>query len=184
MEASRALSRLFGVVKLAPLVWCLAAAGATFAQPTPLGGNLLPRSDFRPLSRTEDKAFASTRRLFQPAHARMTSNALGRLPDITGGRVGARKAMPIKRGQELGLQFRPDRREPMQGNYLEPQPNQPFSNDSQSQFRPLASRRKPTYEELESQRQAVGQPAPAAPFGYAPLQPPPPAPFGMPFRPW
>jgi len=183
VDVPRALSLLGGITWMVPVLWCLAAAGPTFAQPMPQGSTVTPRADFRPLSRAEDKAAFQPRRLFPPARARTMHNAAGRLPDITGGRISARKAMPITRGQELGLRFRPDKREPVQGSYLEPL-DQPLSNQPQSQFRPLASRRKPTYEELESQREAPGQPAPAAPFVYGPFQPPPLAPFGMPLRPW
>ena len=184
MDVPRALSLLVGILRVVPVVWCLAAAGATFAQPTPQGSTVAPRADFRPLSRAEDKTAFQPRRPLPPARARTMTNASGRLPDITGGRVGARKALPITRGQELGLRFRPDKHEPVQGGYPEPISGQSLSNETQTQFRPLASRRKPTYEELESQRQAIGRPAPATPFAYGPLQPPPLPPFGMPLPPW
>jgi hypothetical protein len=80
-------------------------------------------------------------------------------------RTGSRKAVPITRGQELGLRFRPDERDPYAGAPAFPaEPNrQPTFGADDPQFRPVQKRRKPTYEELQAE-QAASQ---------SPVQPPP-----------
>jgi hypothetical protein len=92
-------------------------------------------------------------------------------------RASARKAVPVTRGQDLGLRFRPDERA---SPYSQPTGSQyggspgTFPADVHSQFRPMRPKRKPTYEEIEARSQAA-QPAPRPPMGY-PMMPVPPLP--------
>jgi len=82
-------------------------------------------------------------------------------------RAGARKAVPVTRGQELGLRFRPDERESPYGQMLVPPAGaETYSPELQSQFRPAPKRRKPSYEELQAEG-LTPQPA------LTPLMPPP-----------
>ena len=94
-------------------------------------------------------------------------------------RAGARKAVPITRGQELGLRFRPDERASpyTQPGVAAPRSTSPYGSaqsELQSQFRPLKPRRKPTYEELQAET------APARPRMPAPVMPYPALPAPMP----
>ena len=63
-------------------------------------------------------------------------------------RAGARKVVPITRGQELGFKFRPDDRASSQGQAGVSPGYSNFGGEPQSQFRPVEPRRRPTYEEL------------------------------------
>jgi hypothetical protein len=110
---------------------------------------------------------------------------LGRSPERIGGqtvssfseRAGARKAVPVTRGQELGLRFRPDDRASPYGQGFEPPAaTDPglYSPEVQSQFRPLPKRQKPTYEEQQAESMNVPQlPPPIMPY-------PVPAPLPLP----
>ena len=92
-------------------------------------------------------------------------------------RSGARKAVPITRGQDLGLRFRPDERESADGYVVTPQggiTNNPFQSGDQTQFRPAPARRKRTYEELQAETEAPQSLAPP-PLPY-PMMPAPPMP--------
>lgn len=92
-------------------------------------------------------------------------------------RSGARKAVPITRGQDLGLRFRPDERESADGYVVTPQggiTNNPFQSGEQTQFRPAPTRRKRTYEELQAETEAPQSLAPP-PLPY-PMMPAPPMP--------
>ena len=100
-------------------------------------------------------------------------------------RSGIRKAVPVTRGQELGLRFRPDDRA---SPYTQPDAwsgtasSPPGSAAAlQSQFRPLPARRKPTYEEMQER---FGEPAsPQVPrLPYPPLSAPA-TPFVSPMMP-
>lgn len=92
-------------------------------------------------------------------------------------RSGARKAVPITRGQDLGLRFRPDERESADGYVVTPQggiTNSPFQSGEHTQFRPAPTRRKRTYEELQAETEAAQSLAPP-PLPY-PMMPAPPMP--------
>jgi hypothetical protein len=88
-------------------------------------------------------------------------------PMIAAERAGSRKAVPVTRGQELGLRFRPDDNASpySQPGFAPTDTGQPGSDALQSQFRPIPKRRKPTYEELQSDM------TPAPPQGLAPIMP-------------
>jgi len=95
-------------------------------------------------------------------------------------RAGARKAVPVTRGQELGLRFRPDDRDPAYGPSLST-PHSPDAHGEEtgalhSQFRPVERRRRPTYEELQQEQATV--PSPVAPVMPYPMMTPPPLPGG------
>lgn len=170
MALQRALRHLFsGVVILPALVLLvsnpIAAQWTAVTEP-------FARSEFRPPARADHKDPSQMRRL-RPAVPR-AANAVerrARLPDITDGRSGARKAVPVQRGQELGLRFRPDDRETLYGEYPQAGIVGGTTEGSQQPFRPIAPRRKPTYEELEAQRQGEAAAPPPSP-GYPILQPP------------
>jgi hypothetical protein len=99
-------------------------------------------------------------------------------------RAGSRKAVPVTRGQELGLRFRPDENASpyAQPGFAPSDTGRPGSDALQSQFRPIPKRRKPTYEELQSEMAPPPQPgvAPMMPYplgvpplpGYGPYPPP------------
>jgi len=90
-------------------------------------------------------------------------------------RAGARKAVPVTRGQELGLRFRPDERESPYGQAGLPPGDASgglYSPELQSQFRPTQKRRKPSYEELQAES-APPQPMPAPVLPYPIITPPP-----------
>lgn len=99
-------------------------------------------------------------------------------------RAGSRKAVPVTRGQELGLRFRPDDNASpyAQPGFAPTDPARPGLDALQSQFRPIPKRRKPTYEELQSEMAPAPQPgvAPMMPYplgapplpGYGPYPPP------------
>lgn len=115
-----------------------------------------------------------------PARSSAFSNGRQRQqPLFSDRRAGARKAVPVTRGQELGLRFRPDDRQSPYGQSPEPQgegATNTISDELQSQFRPGARKRKPTYEELQAES-APWQPqmVPAMPYPMLP-QPLPPYP--------
>jgi hypothetical protein len=160
------------------------AATAGYDDALARDSSLAPRSEFRPLSRAEDKT-AYPRRP-QAAAQRATGRAGSRawLPDITSGRKGSRKALPITRGQELGMRFRPDDRDPVQGPVGGPvNAGVPAQAQPDVAFRPVPRRSRPTYEELEAERQGGARPPPVS--GGYPMLPgsavPPPA--GLPWVP-
>ena len=101
-------------------------------------------------------------------------------------RAGARKAVPVTRGQELGLRFRPDEREsPYGAPMVPPTGAESFAPELQSQFRPAPKRRKPSYEELQAEDRTP-QP-PLNPIMPPPMIVPPPMPvpgFGAGWRDW
>lgn len=171
MEAPRSFLGLrYGMLAL-PLTLLLFYVDTVTAQP-PAFGTHSSRADFRPLSRADDKTLEQSRRP-RPVGGQLGAiDRRARFPDVTGGRAGVRKAVPVTRGQELGSRFRPDEREPVQGIYSGAVPGSAAIGDMQQQFRPIAPRRKPTYEEFEAQRRSTAPAAPAAPLGYAPVQPP------------
>ena len=101
----------------------------------------------------------------------------GQQPNLSTKRSGARKAVPVTRGQELGLRFRPDERESPYGQSAAPQGNlesEGYASELHSQFRPARPKRKPTYEELQA-GSASAQPMlrPMMPY---PVMPTPPLP--------
>lgn len=144
---------------------------------------------FRPWSRADSKSFSVQRRSQARAPATgtmwgaerrrppaMPSHRKGQQPVFLGGRAGARKAVPITRGQDLGLRFRPDERDSAYG----PSGAAPtggtadaFPAELHSQFRPTPPKRKPTYEELQAGSASQPQMAPPMPY---PMMPTPPLP--------
>ena len=99
-------------------------------------------------------------------------------------RSGARKAVPITRGQDLGLRFRPDERDSNDGYVVAPQggvANHPFQSDEHTQFRPAPAKRRRTYEELQAES-ATPQPLTPPPLPY-PMMPAPPMPAYQPYFP-
>jgi hypothetical protein len=146
---------------------------------------LAPRSEFRPLSRSDDKtAYPVRRPQAAPERASGRTSSRAWLPDITSGRKGSRKALPITRGQELGMRFRPDDRDPVQGSARGPgNAGVPAQAQPDVAFRPVPRRNRPTYEELEAERQG-GTPPPPMPGG-VPMLPGSPVlpPAGLPWIP-
>lgn len=147
---------------------------------------------FRPWSRadgmsmsvhrqSQSRAFVS-RATRQAASRRTTSTFLDRKGQrpagSSNGRAGARKAVPVTRGQDLGLRFRPDERESPYGQAVTPQGGvgtPDYAPELHSQFRPRQPRRKPTYEELQAESASREQiRGPAMPY---PMMPTPPMPL-------
>jgi hypothetical protein len=134
------------------------------------------RMDFRPLGRADEMSTAPHRAAPSQLQSRRAAAANwgARLPDITSARTGTRKAVPITRGQELGLRFRPDERDPLQGRVppSAPVPGALGAPADSPAFRPLERRARPTYEALENERRAT-ESRPAPPLAYPGLVPPP-----------
>lgn len=91
-------------------------------------------------------------------------------------RAGARKAVPITRGQELGLRFRPDERDPLvRQAYPQLQAGEGyrerFELPAGQQFRPIPKKRKPTYEELQAESRLEEPDLPASPYPMLPMPP-------------
>ena len=170
MALQRALRRLLSGVAILPAFLMLygdpvAAQWATTAGPS-------VRADFRPPARADDKGPVQSRRPGSGATPSASADRRAWLPEITGGRSGARKAVPVQRGQELGLRFRPEDHDTLYGQYPPAGVGGGTTDEAQRQFRPIAPRRKPTYEELEAQRRADALEPPPASMGYPILQPP------------
>ncbi len=100
-------------------------------------------------------------------------------------RAGARKAVPVTRGQELGLRFRPDERESPYDRGAVGTPGAQPNTELQrlhSQFRPARAKRKPSYEELQAGELADQQmPRPMPPYS---AMPPPMPGYGGPWPRW
>lgn len=152
---------------------------------------------FRPWSRADSRSLSihrqSQMRTFAPRAATQSakmrtssalSNRRGQQPVFSSDRAGARKAVPVTRGQELGLRFRPDERESPYGQAVAPQGNvgtPGYASELHSQFRPRQPRRKPAYEELQAEsasRESIR--GPAMPYPMMPTPPIPPYPRGWP----
>ena len=93
-----------------------------------------------------------------------------------GSRAGARKAVPVTRGQELGFRFRPDERDPMAGQAYPGRAEQGaggrFTSSESSQFRPLPKARRRTYEDIEAENRAAEPPVPpTTPYPMLPMPP-------------
>jgi hypothetical protein len=112
-------------------------------------------------------AAASRRWSFAPTPRRRVHR--GTTPSY---RTGARKAVPVTRGQDLGLRFRPDERESPYGQVTSPHDRGAYPSEPDSQFRPLQRKRKRTYEELQAEN-LPSQPPPAAPVLPYPMPAPP-----------
>jgi hypothetical protein len=141
---------------------------------------------FRPWTQADSRSLTSRRQSRKSIHM---APATGRRPysnrwprqgvqqTFSPHRAGARKAVPITRGQELGLRFRPDERASPYDRSGAPgdelAPAQDFS-ELHSQFRPARKRRKQSYEELQAE-QLGPQPVPGPVMPY-PTLPMPPAP--------
>ena len=95
--------------------------------------------------------------------------------------------MPITRGQDLGLRFRPDERETPYAQTPAPYDAGAatgYPSELHSQFRPLKQRRKPTYEELQAEQQPPQPVArPAMPYPVMPVPPIPTLPGYGPYWP-
>ncbi|MCB1800377.1 MAG: hypothetical protein KDI82_01690 [Gammaproteobacteria bacterium] len=166
------------ILPLQTTPWAAQAAGAGAYVAT-------ERSQFRPWSYQPDSATARSRTAGSPSKPRVsaTVRASSREMDLFTDRAGARKAIPVTRGKELGLQFRPDDSAGPYGQSAVPAVP-PGVEQDQSQFRPLQPRRKPTYEELEMQADSQFQgpvlqpvlpypPMPTLPPRYPGMVPPP-----------
>ena len=125
-------------------------------------------------------------RRFGPQSANAIARS-GEAPAFGQDRAGARKAVPVTRGQDLGLRFRPDERASPYGQIESPrqQAGAPGLDPAlQSQFRPTQPRRKRTYEELQAERAQQELP-PAGPLMPYPALPAPPLPpYGTPLPVW
>lgn len=166
-----------GMATVVPLLWSMSgparSADARFDGVTPVWS-------FRPLGIGEIPA-TPQRRLQARSRATHPESAIRRPPgrsrsSIQRGyrtpllndpaRAGARKAVPITRGTELGFKFRPDEREAPYGlaGSGSGVPGVLPSPDLQSQFRPTQPRRKPTYEELEARKRPQAESPPLRPL--------------------
>ncbi len=144
---------------------------------------------FRPWSRADSRSLSVHRQPQMRASATraetgfenrrppaMPSHRKGQQPVFSGERAGARKAVPITRGQDLGLRFRPDERDSTYGQSITPGSGggvDAFPSELHSQFRPTQPKRKLTYEELQAGQASPPQMAPAMPY---PMMPTPPLP--------
>lgn len=153
--------------------WLLFAPVATLAAGD---AGISSRMDFRPLGRADEMSTAPRRAAPSqlPSQRAAGNNWGARLPDITSARTGTRKAVPITRGQELGLRFRPDERDPLQGRVSPSAPAPGALGDPPDgpAFRPLERRARPTYEALENERRAK-ESMQAPPLAYPGMLPPP-----------
>ena len=136
----------------------LSAAQAAYPSWSVYAGQV-KRPQFRPWYRGEPQSLAgrwrpqmaapAERRRAQPASRDRTL----RQPLFAGGRTWARKAVPVTRGQDLGVRFRPDERVSPYQQTGQPQGGEPLSAEQSqlhSQFRPTRNKRKKTYEELQA----------------------------------
>lgn len=141
----------------------------------------IKRPLFRPWDRAGSTSFASRLRSQVMSVSRQsTSIGDARRQDVfPAKRAGGRKVVPVTRGQDLGLRFRPDEGDSAYGQSGVPSahggPGNPQS-DLQFQFRPIQSRRKPTYEELQAGD--VSPQPPIQPLMPYPVLPPPPPGYG------
>lgn len=144
---------------------------------------------FRPWTRADSRDLTSRRQNRKGVHMAPDASAMGRRSHpnkwprqnvqqtFSTDRAGARKAVPITRGQELGLRFRPDERaSPYDRSGLPADGVKSAEDfaDLHSQFRPARSRRKPTYEELQADNlREQSMPGPAMPYPTMPIPPAP-----------
>ena len=143
---------------------------------------------FRPWSRADSRYPTSRRQSRKGVYAAATVQAAGRRPysnswprqgvqqTFSPQRAGARKAVPITRGQELGLRFRPDERaSPYDQSGFPGERVAPTEGASElhSQFRPAPRKRKPTYEELQADDLRQPMPGPVMPYPTLPMPPAP-----------
>jgi len=160
-------SVVLGLVALASLgVSSLSAAQAAYPGWSGYASHQ-SNPQFRPWSRADSKSLSVHRQSQMRSFSSRASapsmkrrpwaaplNRKGQQPVFLGSRAGARKAVPITRGQELGLRFRPDERESPYGRgSAAPQGNAGsggYAPELHSQFRPLRPQRRPTYEELQA----------------------------------
>jgi len=132
---------------------------------SPMRAGQVQRSAFRPLSGADSatrgrfkSGLPTSRRV--PARTSSGPRSTIRLQRRDGigsqaeRRSGSRKAVPVTRGQELGLRFRPDERDPSQQHLVVPDPADTgrYPSAGQGQFRPIERQRKPTYEQLQAER--------------------------------
>ena len=149
------------------------------------------RAVFRPLTQTEHRDVESAQqpvpRLSSEPHRRSagvwvpsSKSGGGGVGLIREERAGARMAVPIVRGGELGLKFRPDGRADSDGQPASSHAQNPGALDSDlhSNFRPIQPSRRPTYEELHAAPQPL-QPMPVVRY---PMMPWPPMPVYPPLR--
>ena len=180
---------LLGLSALASLcVSPLSAAQAAY--PTWLSYAAQPKKPvFRPWNRADSRYPTSRSQNRKGVHAAPAGQAAGRRPysnrwprqgvqqTFSPHRAGARKAVPITRGQELGLRFRPDERASPYDRSGFPADGMAPAQDSaelHSQFRPAPRKRKPTYEELQADNlRQQPMPGPVMPYSGMPIPPGP-----------
>ncbi len=126
------------------------------------GAKSAPSMRWRPRAAGHSRPSPSIKRDNRQEHPSAFRGSYSQLPD----RAGARKAVPITRGQGQGQRFRPDDRYDL-GERIEPR-TEPGDDAAaarlQSQFRPPRSNDRPSYEELQRGTDRQG------PYG-APLPP-------------
>lgn len=141
------------------------------------------RPQFRPWRRSAERTVPATRWRPHAAPARRTfvntapRQTQATVPRATSGarftreHATVRKATPVNRAQDLGLRFRPDpRRSPFdQSSAYTGESQDAARRRLHSQFRPAATQRKSTYEQLQAQRpRMAGTPM----VHYRPMSPP------------
>lgn len=160
----------------------MALAGGLFAEPlfaAPPTSAPPSRAEFRPVPGHGRQAPVDSRRRRAAANTAFTAPRQAERPLF--GRVGGRKAVPVTRGQELGLRFRPDERDPAYGVTGAGQPFPEATGntaDDATAFRPVPRKGRPTYEELQAETRREGadpyaNPLPRPVMPYPPVMPPP-----------
>ena len=160
-------------------------SAAQAAYPTWLSYAAQPKKPvFRPWNRADSRYPTSRSQNRKGVHAAPRQPYLNRWPrqsvqqTFSPHRAGARKAVPITRGQELGLRFRPDERASPYDRSGFPADGMAPAQDSaelHSQFRPAPRKRKPTYEELQADNlREQTMPGPVMPYPTMPIPPGPP----------
>lgn len=194
LDSKREVEISFARMSLPVLVLGLSTLAALGSAPLSAahaawGGYTYPSKSpqFRPWSRAEQGSAARwrpqqvryVRRAIDTEGARRPYTASPAIrmhsPVFTGGRWTARKAVPVTRGQDLGVRFRPEGRPPAYGQrdaqYGDGNAD-PHQLKLQSQFRPTRAGRKATYEEMQYARSSPQRTySPGMPYPLVPAQP-------------
>ena len=145
-------------------------------------GNQPKSPQFRPWSRAEPRQAARwrpqqlrySRRTVSTEGSRRSSAVLPaggmQAPLFSRGRATVRKAVPVAKGQNPGVRFRPERRQPVHGQ-SDTSNADPYQARLQSQFRPAQTGRRATYEELQHASASRQRPLSGSmPYAMVPLQ--------------